>query len=85
MSPAWFAGRRKRTSIFATISRQIDYRGTIITVHGCNSMHDLYRRARKAGLSKQAAHALAYTPSIDASPSAEQISWDTLLAVTVHI
>ena len=44
-------------------------------------MHDLYRRARKAGLSKQAAHALAYTPSIDASPSAEQISWDTLLAL----
>ena len=60
---------------------QIDYRGTIIAVKGCNSMDDLYRRARKAGLSKRAARNLAYTPDIHAPPSTEQIAWDALLAL----
>ena len=60
---------------------QIDYRGTIITVKGCNSVHDLYRRARKAGLSKREARDVAYNPDIDAPPSPEQIAWDSLLAL----
>ena len=60
---------------------QIDYRGTIIPVKGCNSMHDLYRRARKAGLSDLAARNVAYTPDITAPPSTEQIAWDALLAL----
>lgn len=59
---------------------QIDYCGTIIPVKGCNSVHDLYRRARKAGLSERAARNVAYTPDIHAPPS-EQIAWDSLLAL----
>jgi hypothetical protein len=60
---------------------QIDYRGTIIPVKGCNSTRDLYRRARKAGLSKREARDVAYTPDIEAPPSPEQIAWDSLLAL----
>ena len=52
---------------------QIDYCGTIIPVKGCNSVHDLYRRARKAGLSKRAARNVAYTPDIHVPPSTEQM------------
>src|SRR5438270_13489919 len=41
---------------------KIHYRGTTVPVEGCNSMDDLYRRARKAGLSKQDARHWAYRP-----------------------
>ena len=60
---------------------QIDYRGTIIPVKGCNSMHDLYERARKAGLSEPAARNVAYTPDIQAPLTTEQIAWYTQLAL----
>ena len=61
--------------------RQIDYLGTIIPVKGCNSMHDLFQRALKMGLSRQAAHKVAYTTHSHPSPSPQEIAWDTLLAL----
>jgi DNA-binding transcriptional MerR regulator len=61
--------------------RPITYCGTVISVEGCNSMDDLYRRARKAGLSKRDASLLAYRQRLHQSMSSEDVAWDALLAL----
>jgi hypothetical protein len=59
----------------ATIGKMIRIR-----FEGCNSMHDLYKRARKAGLSKAAAKDLAFRPRVRSNATAEQVAWDCLWA-----
>lgn len=55
------------------------YKGTTVPVKGCNSMNDLYRRARRAGLSKKDAGDFAYRPRIgDPEPTQDQIASQTL-------
>jgi hypothetical protein len=65
----------KRDESGGTIAKSIRIR-----FEGCNSMHDLYKRARKAGLSKAAAKDLAFRPRVRSNPTAEQVAWDCLWA-----
>ena len=60
---------------------QINYCGTIIPVKGCNSMNDLYRRARRCGLNERDARNAAYRPRSKPSPQSRDISWDVLHAI----
>jgi hypothetical protein len=52
-----------------------------IRFEGCNSMHDLYKRARKAGLSKAAAKDLAFRQRVRSNATTEQVAWDCLWAL----
>jgi len=57
---------------------EMTYKGTTVPVQGCNSMDDLYRRARQAGLSKKDADNFAYRSRIgDPEPSPDQIASQT--------
>jgi hypothetical protein len=61
---------------------EMGYKGTTVHVKGCNSMDDLYRRARQAGLSKKDAADFAYRPRIgDPEPSLDQIASQTFWAL----
>jgi hypothetical protein len=50
-------------------------------VKGCNSMHDLYKRARRSGLSKAVAKDLAFRQRVRSNPTTEQVAWDCLWAL----
>ena len=59
---------------------EIDYLGTVISLDGCNTMDDLSRRARRAGLNEQHARNVAYPLTLTDPPSLEDFAWDALLA-----
>jgi hypothetical protein len=59
---------------------EINYGEIKIVVKGCNSMHDLFKRARKAGLEKREAANLAYWLRLQPRVSSEQLAWDSLWA-----
>ena len=58
--------------------REVPYRKTIIPTKGCHSMDDLYRKARRSGLSKREASEVAYNPRL--LPPPPDIWWDALHA-----
>ncbi len=60
---------------------EIDYFGTVISLDGCNTMDDLFRRARRAGLNEQHARNVAHRLTFTDPPSHEDFAWDALLAV----
>jgi len=61
---------------------EIRYKGLTVSVKGCNSMDDLYRRARKVGLSKREAADLAYRPRLKKpSPSSDEVAWQVMWAL----
>jgi len=56
----------------------VTWRGRRISLEGCHSMHDLYRRARRAGLSEPDARALAYRPRARPRPPAADLYSEVL-------
>ena len=78
---AFVRQREKEGNIRVRYSKgEIDYLGTVIPLDGCNTMDDLFRRARRAGLNEQHARNVAYPLTLTDPPSHEDFAWDALLA-----
>jgi hypothetical protein len=61
---------------------QVNFKGTSFEAKACNSLSDLYRLARRAGLQKKDARLVAYRPRLnDPEPSAGDLAWQLLLAL----
>jgi hypothetical protein len=59
---------------------EIMYCGTEIDVKGCNSMADLFKRAKAAGLTERDARIVAYRPRLETTVSPDDLAWDSLRA-----
>ena len=61
---------------------QVNFKAIAFEARACNSMSDLYRLARRAGLQKRDARLVAYRPRLnDPEPSASDLAWQLLLAL----
>lgn len=59
---------------------QIEYCGTKIDLRGCNSMDDVFERAKAAGLTIRDAANVAYRPRLEETLSPDRLAWDSLWA-----